>query len=71
MMNVEIEMSCNDESCDNFEELITTILLECTDKDDLDEFLEGYGYGSEDEDDKCKKCNKLGIFTNIKEVESF
>ena len=64
-MKVQICLSCVNNNCENYDVNINTFLLEYDEETSLDEFLEGFGYGSETTEDKCSKCNLLGQFQSI------
>ena len=67
-MTFKFIIVCNNISCDKYRHQINSFYFDCSSPEEYVEFLEGYGYGSEENEDVCKSCNCLGEIAEIEEL---
>ncbi len=60
MMFYNFGIMCGTEGCTNFGKEVNEIDLYGT-EDEVEAFWEGFGHGSEEEEDYCKVCKQLGV----------
>lgn len=51
-------ITCGNEDCDSYGDLINAVLLPAADEDT---FYEGFGQGAESDSDWCLACKELGL----------
>lgn len=68
-MTLKFIIVCNNVCCVKYRHQINSFYLDCSNIEEYEEFIEGYGYGSEEKEDVCKSCNCLGEIAEIEEME--